>query len=157
MPSPTRAYQRYAWVLVFIPAFILFVLPIPMGFLSSSPAPNDITSTTGMTLIQIGAQNQGTAWLIIEAYHELGLTVFAFGAIAMAIAAFPFRKGQRFAWYVSWLVPALWLGYLVSLSYQFSQLGQGPPYVFLIFPLVGVLGQLLPFRKFFPKTQTAAS
>ncbi len=108
---------------------------------------------TGMTLSQIGAQNQGTVWLIVEAYHELGLTVLALGAIAMAIAAFPFREGQRFAWYVSWLMPALWLGYFVSLAYQESQLGQGPIYPFLIFPLLGALGQLLPYRKFFPKKQ----
>ena len=53
---------------------------------------------TGITLGQIGAQNPGTELLILELYDELALTLIAFGAVTMGIAAFPLRKGQRFAW-----------------------------------------------------------
>ena len=162
-PRKEKAYEKYAWILVFVLAAWMFVFSIEG--LNSSPEPDFIKLVTGMTLSQIGAQNQGTVWLILELYHEYSLTLFAFGAVMMAIAAFPLRKGHRFAWYISWLVPAWWLGFSTSLAYLNAQTGlglisyelesgrAGALPLFLIFVLLGVLGQMLPYRKFFPKKQ----
>ncbi len=151
-----KAYAKYAWILVFIPAFVLFVFPLASGWLSTSPEPDVIKGVTGITLDQIGAQNPGTGRLILELYHEFALTILAFGAVTMAIAAFPFRKGHRFAWYASWLAPALWAGITASLAILNAEnpsagSGLGPAPVFLSIVLIGVLGQLLPYRMFFPK------
>ncbi len=158
-PRKERAYEKYAWILVFVTPAIIFIGPLYGGYFSASPDPSVIKAVTGVTLDQIGAQNPGTVFLIGQAYRDIGLAFFALGFIFMAVAAFPFRKGLRFAWYISWVFLAWLVGSGVSLSYLNTQLGgnNGLAEVsvegLLVFIVIGLLGQLLPYRKFFPKKQ----
>jgi hypothetical protein len=159
-----KAYEKYAWILLFVPAFLTFITPLIVGqYFSASPDPLVIKAVTGMTFDQITAQNPGTALLIGQALRDLGLAEFAFGFMSMAVTAFPFRKGYRFAWYLSWVLPVWLAGSMVNLSYLNAQLGGSFGFgVFslwaeLLFLVILVLGLLLPIRKFFPKKQPVTS
>jgi hypothetical protein len=133
--------------------------PLIGGYFGPSPDPIVIKAVTGTTFDQIMAQNPGTALLIGQAYRDIGQAWFALGFIGVALAAFPFRKGQRFAWYVTWVFPTWTAGYAVSLSYLNAQLGGNNSLAqvsvegLLAFLVIGLLGQLLPYRKFFPRKQ----
>jgi hypothetical protein len=153
-----RWYQRYAWILIFTPSLLLFISPFIGGYFSASPDPLVIKTVTGTTLNQVESMNPGTYWLILRAYQDIGLAWFALGFVLMAVAAFPFRKGDRFAWYVSWVSPAYWVGDIISFSSQIlsGQLGtnglaQLSVEAYLVILAIVLLGLLLPFRKFFPK------
>ena len=63
----------------------------------------------------------------------------------MGIAAFPYRKGEKWAWYTCWIIPVLLIIQLVN-----SRGGHGWQEDFAgIF--VALAGLFMPFRKFFPK------
>jgi carbon starvation protein CstA len=150
---PDHTYVRYAWVLVFTSAAALFVIPVISDWFGSSPESDAIKSLTGTTLEQIRLQSPGAALFMLLLFKEFGLSLLVLSAYAMATAAFPLRKFQRFGWYVSLLVPSLWLG-LFAISASVSiQVGQQPLWAFLVFEIPSILGLLLPYRKFFPRKQ----
>jgi len=84
-------------------------------------------------------------------FQEFGVTLLVLSAFALVVAVLPFRKGQRFAWHLSWLVPALLLGLFAFSANASIQPGQQPFYPLLIFLLPSIFDLLLPYRKFFPK------
>jgi hypothetical protein len=152
-----RIYEKYAWILVGVAPVIFIISPIVGGYFIGRPHPAALKTITGLTLEQIGAENPRIVYLVLQLYRNLGLAWFALGFIGIAIAAFPFRKGLRFAWYVSWVWPAYLAGFVVSTAILTSQLGENSgmlasgPATFVVVLVIALLGQLLPVRKFFPK------
>jgi hypothetical protein len=66
--------------------------------------------------------------------------------LLMAVAAIPFRKGERWAWYVMWIAPLL-----VLIQFVNSRFGNGWQFD-LGFVVIGSAGLVWPYRRFFPKT-----
>ena len=67
----------------------------------------------------------------------------------LAITLTGYRRGEKWAWYTMWLVPAVLVGqglwYSVFLG-DFNEMVQYIPIV-----TVALVGLLLPYRKFFPR------
>ena len=63
----------------------------------------------------------------------------------MGIAAIPFKKGERWAWYVFWILPVF---VLIQLANSQGGFGWQADAAFLVVILAGLL---LSYRKFFPK------
>lgn len=102
--------------------------------------------TTGLTLDQMAARIPGLLAYISSISRQLGNFMLAMGVLLTGIVAFPYRRGEKWAWYTLWIVPVLLLVQFLNsnggLGWQFD-LGLVP---------VTLAGLLLPYRMFFPRT-----
>ena len=123
----------------------------PIGLLGIPPNPPSPESTSGLTLDQIATRIPGILNYVSGIARQLGNFMLAMGVLIMGIAPVPFRKGEKWAWYISWIIPVLLViqlansegGYLWQLDFAF---------IFVV-----LAGLFLPYRKFFPKKEPMAS
>ncbi len=157
MATPTlraeKAYEKYAWIILFAlsAAFLIFAFTaILFGVgLSSFPVgipggPDATKSITGRTWDEIVTGSPGIVNLIRGISRVFGLALLGFSAFGMAISGVSYRKGERWAWYVSWYLPAFLIGLAIHES---GGAFLAMPILFLI---VALLGLFLPYRRFFP-------
>ena len=97
---------------------------------------------------ELGASNPGFLDLITFSLRTYGLLSLAWYFLVIAISVTAYRRGEKWAWYALWSLPAF---YVVSTAILLSI---GPTLVELVLlPLlviVSLLGLLLPCQKFFP-------
>ena len=121
-----RVHEKYAWLIlagdvaVGIGSAITTTLP-PLSWFS------DPLYTTTYSVMG--------AW---------GISWVGFEVLALAIILIPFRRGERWAWWTLWLLPALWL---CLFFLDTSLIG------LLALTLISVTGLLLSLRRFFPKEE----
>jgi hypothetical protein len=146
-----RAYEKYSWILIIIPISILFVFAsggLIYGYTNMAPANlvsagvSSSTPSSTLTLLNYFAR--------LNAWSTISLSAFV-----IFVTLTSFRKGKPWAWYaILWVFAStLVAGQIEVMSggyYRNSDLTS------LLFDLFIVLGLLLPFRKFFPKTQRLA-
>lgn len=77
----------------------------------------------------------------------IGLTVFG-----LAIILNSYRKGERWAWYTLWYYPILFAS--IFANYSSDAYWAANSSLFLVLSLIGLL---LSYRKFFPKTRVTPS
>ena len=84
-------------------------------------------------------------WLtpIADQTELLGMSLAAFGMLAVVVAAIPYRLGERWAWYALWTIPLLAGG--VALRMFMDQYPAAP--VYAVAAIVAMLGLLIPIRK----------
>ena len=147
-PRSEKAYEKYAWAIIFVFG-LLGAIASPIGLLGMPPNPPSPEDITGLTLDQIASKIPGIMGYIGSISRQLGNFMLAFGVLTMGIAAVPYRRGERWAWYISWIIPVLLVIQLVnSNGGHLWQLDFG----FIFFILAALL---LPYRKFFPKKRLA--
>jgi len=145
-----KPYEKYAWVIIFVFG-LLDILASSIGLLGIPPNPPSPESTTGLSLNQISARVPGISDYIANISRQLGNFMLASGVLIMAIAAVPYRRGEKWAWYVSWIL--LFLVVVQLINSNFGYLWQ----LDLAFVFVILIAQFLPYRRFFPKKQAVAS
>ncbi len=136
---PERAYEKYAWILLFASGTISLISALRNILL---PTP----SNSGLPAI--GGQVTGS--------FILGMNVFSVAIILKA-----FRRGERWAWYVLWFNPVLWISHFIVLGLQGHWSDAGvfdlDIDVILLLTILSLIGLLLPYRKFFPRRPTAGA
>jgi hypothetical protein len=84
---------------------------------------------------------------------EAAVVGLGFAIFTMAIAATSYRKGEKWAWYAFLYLP------LQFLSFVFIDVNDTRKVSFVLVPaiflILSLAGLFLPYRKFFPKRQTA--
>lgn len=137
---------NWAWVVLFGFGILAVAAGIVIlaGFL---PNPPSAAATTGLTLDQIVSRVPGIDEFIHGISRQMGNFMVATGVLLAGIAARPFRRGERWAWYACWVMPLL---LIVQLANSFATGG------FLwqvdVASLVLVLAALMvPYRRFFPR------
>lgn len=75
--------------------------------------------------------------------------MLAMGVLIMGIAAVPFRRGEKWAWYIFWILPVL-LVILLANSFISTPGGEFLWQLDLAFMFVILAGLFLPYRKLFP-------
>jgi cell division protein FtsW (lipid II flippase) len=99
---------------------------------------------TGLSLSEMNAKVPGILNYISSISRQLGNFLLALGVLLMGIAAVPYRKGEKWAWYICWILPII---LIVQLINSRGGLGWQADLIFLVV----ILGSLLlPYRKFFP-------
>ncbi len=90
--------------------------------------------------------------LILGTDVVVGVVGVAFVIPTTLIAVTSYRKGRRWAWYAMWYVPV----FVAASTYSQAVSGMIPweANFFIVIPLLGLL---LPYRKFFPKTRVTPS
>jgi len=142
-----KIYEKYAWIAFFVLGAIVLVSAVPhaLGF-NTDPAL--VKSIGGMTPDDLKDSNPMFFDLYNFYFMSGGLSDIGFAFLITVISMTAYRRGERWAWYALWFVPAYFLGFVaLSFTFETSSSMLLPLMVFVILSLVGLL---LPFRKFFP-------
>ena len=117
----------------------LLLLSAAVGMLFSvilALAPNAILSDPGFRI--------GNAPLAIRFW---GITWVGFSIFAIVLMLGPYRRGERWAWWALWLLPLLWLSHFVASLAPHN----------LVLAVIGALGLILSYRKFFSSSAEPSS
>ena len=121
-----RAYEKYGWMILAVSA----VFGIVAAVVTTLPPLSWFTDPVIiMTYSLMGA---------------LGITWVGFDLFALILTLIPFRRSERWAWVTLWMLPLLWLSQFVlapDLSY------------YLVLAIISAVGLILPYRRFFPRTE----
>jgi uncharacterized membrane protein HdeD (DUF308 family) len=141
-----KSYQKYAWILIAIVGFF-FIFDGLMFLAGVNPDPPLYRSLIGDSLSSFNSSFPDKANAMTYLFHGLGLFSMGLGIFTIAVSYKPYRKSEKWAWYIIWYI--LILGLLATVAnYIFG--GQSWPFE-LVLAIICLVGLLLPFRKFFPK------
>lgn len=104
--SITGALGKQAWI-VFLGFAILSVIAGVSIVAGVLPNPPSSESTTGLTLDQVDARVPGILDFSLGLSRQLGNFMIATGVLLAGVAAGPYRRGERWAWYVCWIMPVV--------------------------------------------------
>lgn len=136
--------SKHAWW-IFLVLGALVIASTPIQFSGRAPDPPSAEGFTGLSSEQIAARIPGLREYIGSIAVQLGNYMLGFGVLLMAVAAGPFRKGERWAWFTMWIAP------LVVLLQLLNSRGGNGWWADLGVVIVGTAGLIWPYRRFFPK------
>ena len=158
-----KHYEKYAWTLLFLFWALHLVLsvrdffPVLQDFcLACLPGGQTaIRSSTGMTWSQLASTTPKFAGFLASTLVDDGISGVGLAVFGMIVSLTSFRRGEKWAWYVSWSMPIGILAaqlnvYLLTGSVLVIVLG-------IVFVLVSLLALFLPYRQFFPTKTTNVS
>jgi len=144
-----RAYEKYAWVLFLFLGLLWVVVGLVQVFSPNELLRTDAQLITDMSWSELKASSPVATDLVRFHYGQMGLLKTSWSLLVLAITLTGYRRGEKWAWYTLWLVPALlvWNAfYNVYFLGDVNQMLQWIPVT-----TVSLLGLLLPYRKFFPR------
>jgi hypothetical protein len=142
-----RGYVKYGWVVYLFLGLLWLVVGLTQAF--NPWGLTDAQHITGMSLRELEASYPEATELVRFLYGALGMLKTSWSFLVLAITLTGFRKGEKWAWFTMWLVPALLVGQGLFNSVflgDFKEMLQWIPIT-----TVSLLGLLLPYRKFFPR------
>src|SRR5665647_3054946 len=104
-----KAYEKYAWILLFAIGVIFLVAAVP-ATLGINTDPGTVERIAGMTLNELKVSNPGFYNLYIFYFSFGGLSDLGVAFFITAISLTAYRKGEKWAWYTLWFVPAYFIG-----------------------------------------------
>lgn len=135
--------EDWAWVLLFLPS--LGGAAFSLVFLFRGPTDLQTEELVGQGWVQWSVEQPEAARLVELGFGLAGVNGLLVGVFGMVIAAGPYRRGERWAWYLLLLFPALLLG----AQYVNAKTGLGMDVDAPVLLVVMVAGLALPLRKFF--------
>jgi hypothetical protein len=148
-PPAEKGYQKYAWIILFIFG-LLWIVAAPINLSGTPPNPPSPEGTTGLSLDQMEARIPGLLSYISSISRQMGNFMLALGVLIMSTAAVPYRKGEKWAWTICWILP---VSLVIQLVNSRGSSGWQADFAFIFVLLAGLF---MPIRKFFPKQQAAA-
>ncbi len=148
-----KVYEKYAWILLFAIGVIVVVTAVPHA-LGINTDPETVQRISGMTLNELKDSNPAFFNLYIFYFSFGGLSDLAFAFFTIVISLTAYKKGEKWAWYALWFIPAYFIGSAaITMSIESTISIESSLSLLLpitIFVILSLLGLLLPFRKFFP-------
>ena len=148
-----KVYEKYAWIILFAIGVIFLVTGVPHA-LGINTDPETVQRISGMTLSQLKDSNPGFFNLYIYYFSFGGLSDLAFAFFTIVISLTAYRKGEKWAWYALWFIPAFFIGSAaITMSIESTRSIESSLSLLLpitMFVILSVLGLLLPYKKFFP-------
>lgn len=141
---PEPFYQRYAWLLVAGLAVLLSLSVVVMMATGADP-PMQFEADTGVEWAEFVAAYPTVATLVSLEDLLLGASFGGFGLLIAIIAATKFRTGDRWAWRVLWIFPAV-LAVTAVLMITHDQAYVA--YYYIGATVIAAVGLILPARKF---------
>jgi hypothetical protein len=158
-----KTYEKYAWILLFLFWALHLLLSVRDFFpslqdfcLACLPgAKTAIQSSTGMNWSQLASTNPKFAGFLASTLSDDGISGVGLAIFGMIVSLTSFRKGEKWAWYVSWSMP---IGILAAQLNLYVLTGSAMVIVLAtVFILASLLALFLPYRRFFPKKTTHIS
>ena len=148
-----KVYEKYAWILLFAIGIIVLVTAVPHA-LGINTDPDTVERISGMTIDQLKDSNPAffnlyTFYLGFSGLADIGI---AFFIIVISLTAY--RRGEKWAWYALWFLPAFFIGSaVITMSIESTISIESIISLLLpiiMFAILSLVGLLLPYRKFFP-------
>lgn len=161
--KPSKAYEKYAWTLLFAFWALHLILSTRDFFPSLQDycigclpgAQTAIQSSTGMTWSLLASSDPRIASFLASTLVDDGISGVGLAIFGMAVSLTSFRRGEKWAWYTSWSMP---IGILAAQLNVYLLTGSVTVLVLaVVFVLASLLALFLPFRQFFPKKITNIS
>lgn len=102
------------------------------------------TELSGRTWEQFAAANADVATIYSLDLALLGMSLTAFSILGLAASLIPYRRGERWSWFVLWLIPLLYGGMALRMLSDQYDVG----YMYLGLLVISLIGMLIPARKF---------
>jgi hypothetical protein len=142
-----KVHQKYAWLILFAIG-LLVMFSTAFIVLNGANPPSQFETDTGVAWNDLKGDYPTVATLVSLLELLVGSGFFAIGLFATVIAVTKYRKGERWAWVILWILPGV-LALAALMFFTHNQAYVGYYYIGLV--AIAVLGLLLPIRKFFPK------
>lgn len=158
-----KNYEKYAWILLFAFWALHLVLSVRDFFptlqdLCIACVPGGqtaIQASTGMTWSQLSSSNVRFANFLASTLVDDGISGVGLAVFGMIVSLTSFRRGEKWAWYVSWSMP---IGILAAQLNVYLLTGSMIVIVLsVVFIVVSLLALFLPYRQFFPKRMRTES
>ena len=148
VPRVEKAYEKHAWIVLFAIGVLRFLVATVVLLFGVELNPTVLERTIGMTLSELRASNPSFFGLYTYIFRFSVLFELGFVFLIITISATAYKRGEKWAWYALWSVPAFFIG---STAIVLS-IGQDPSEFIplMLFIILSLLGLLLPYRKFFP-------
>jgi hypothetical protein len=144
-----RPWVKYGWVVYLFLGLLWLVVGLTQVFNPERSIDNEAQHIIGMSLSELEASFPEATELVRFLFGTVGVLKTSWSLLVLAITLIPYRRGEKWAWYTMWLVPAVLvhqgLWYSVFLG-DFKEMLRYIPIV-----TVTLVGLFLPYRKFFPK------
>jgi len=150
-----RVCEKYAWLVFLFLGLLWLVVGINQIFLPDELIGNDVQRVTGMSLSELEASSPESIELVHFLYGIIGNLKVSWSLLVLAITLTGFRRGEKWAWYTLWLVPAVLVSQGIINSILFGDINEMLKWI----PTtsISLVGLLLPIRKFFPRKPRSRS
>ena len=144
-----RVFEKYGWVVYLFLGLLWLVVGLTQVFNPDGLLEDEALHVTGMFSSELEASCPEATKLVRFIFGAVGMLKTSWSLLVLAITLTGYRRGEKWAWYTLWLVPALLVGQGLFNSVflgEFEEMLQWIPITTL-----SLLGLLLPYRKFFPR------
>jgi len=143
-----KRVEKYAWVIFLCLGLLWLVVGINQIFLPDGLMETDAQHVTGMSLSELEASSPESILLVRFLYGIIGNLKTSWSLLVLAITLTGFRRGEKWAWYTLWLVPAVLICQGIIHSVILGDINEMRAWI----PTtsISLVGLLLPIRKFFP-------
>jgi hypothetical protein len=112
-------------------------------------AQTPLRAVTGLTWSQLLSSNPMFANFLASTLVDDGISGVGLAIFGMVVSLTGYRKGEKWAWYVSWSMP---IGILAAQLNVYMLTGSIMViYLAAAFTIASLLALFLPFRQFFPR------
>src|ERR1700758_3201699 len=148
--KPSKAYERYAWTILFSFWALHLLLSLRDFFPSLQDycigclpgAQTAIQSATGMTWSMLASSDPRFAGFLASTLVDDGISGVGLAIFGMVVSVTSFRDGEKWAWYTSWSMP---IGILAAQLNVYLLTGSVIVLVLaVVFVLLSLLALLLP-------------
>ncbi|OLD11694.1 MAG: hypothetical protein AUI97_08955 [Crenarchaeota archaeon 13_1_40CM_3_52_17] len=150
-----KLYEKYGWITLFILWALHLVLSardffpslqdLCLGCLPGAQTP--LQSVTGLTWSQLVSSNPKFASFLASTLIDDGISGVGLAIFGMVVSMTGYKKGEKWAWYVSWSMP---IGILAAQLNVYALTGSTLViYLATAFTLASLLALFLPYRQFF--------
>jgi cbb3-type cytochrome oxidase subunit 1 len=102
-----RVNEKYGWVVFLFLGLLWVVVGIVQVFSPGELLRTDAQLITGLSWSELKASSPIATDLVRFHYGGMGLLKTSWSFLVLAITLTGYRKGEKWAWYTLWLVPAL--------------------------------------------------
>ena len=143
-----KFYEKYAWVILLTLGLLWLVVGIVAMYQPEGIFGTDAKSVTNMPWSELKASSPMAAKFVKFIYGQMGLLKISWSLFVLAITLTGYRRGEKWAWYIMWLVPFLLVSDAIFSAIYIGDVSQ--TLQFIPITTITLLGLLLPYRKFFP-------
>ena len=143
----------YAWITILIVSVLSLMIGIGDYFLAGNGDPALTESMTGTSWEEMKIVSPNIVNLTNLLARILGAWLTGLSILGIGVSAVPYRRGERWAWYILWALPLSFLLVFIAVLTANRVPGSSPPPALYSAPglfVLSTLALLLPVRKFFP-------
>jgi len=152
-----KGYEKYGWIILFV-FWTLHLVLSARDFLPSLQdvclacvpgAQTPIQAVTALTWSQLVSSDPKFASFLGSILVDDGISGVGLAIFGMVVSVTSYRRGEKWAWYVSWSMP---IGILAAQLNLYAATGSVMViYLATAFTIASLLALILPFRQFFPQ------